>query len=37
MEKVLYAQANGELAFGLLTEQSVVAPGPAMTFDGLWK
>lgn len=37
MEKVLFAQANGELAFGLLTEQSVVAPGPPMTADELWK
>jgi pilus assembly protein CpaB len=37
MEKVLYAQASGELAFGLLTENSVVAPGPPMTFDELWK
>lgn len=37
MEKVLYAQANGELAFGLLTDQSVVASGPPMTFDELWK
>lgn len=37
MEKVLYAQANGELAFGLLTEESVVAPGQPMTFAELWK
>lgn len=37
MEKVLYAQSNGELAFGLLTENSVVAPGPPMTFEELWK
>ena len=37
MEKVLYAQSTGELAFGLLTEDSVVAPGPPMTFEELWK
>jgi pilus assembly protein CpaB len=37
MEKVLLAQANGELAFGLLTENSVVSPGPAMTAEELWK
>jgi pilus assembly protein CpaB len=36
-EKLLYAQGNGELAFGLLTEQSAVAPAPAMTFDTLFE
>jgi len=36
-EKVLYAQGNGELAFGLLTESSLVNPGEAMTFDLLFK
>jgi pilus assembly protein CpaB len=36
-EKILYAQANGELAFGLLTEKSAVAPAPAMTFDTLFE
>jgi pilus assembly protein CpaB len=37
-EKVLFAQSAGELAFGLLTDQSVVAPdeGP-MTFENLFK
>jgi pilus assembly protein CpaB len=37
MEKVLFAQANGELAFGLLTENSKVQPDAAMTADELWK
>jgi pilus assembly protein CpaB len=36
-EKVLYAQGNGELAFGLLTESSLVSPGDPMTFDLLFK
>jgi pilus assembly protein CpaB len=36
-EKVLFAQGNGELAFGLLTESSLVNPGEAMTFDQLFK
>jgi pilus assembly protein CpaB len=37
-EKILYAQGNGELAFGLLTDESAVAPdaGP-MTFENLFK
>ena len=37
-EKILFAQGNGELAFGLLTEASEVAPdaGP-MTFENLFK
>ncbi len=37
-EKLLYASGNGELAFGLLTDQSVVTPdsGP-MTFENLFK
>ena len=37
MEKVLFAQGNGELAFGLLTEKSLVAAAPPMNFDELWK
>ncbi len=37
MEKVLFAQGNGELAFGLLTEGSKVAPGEPMDFDQLFK
>ena len=36
-EKLLFAQGNGELAFGLLTEQSAVTPAPAMTFDTLFE
>ena len=36
-EKVLYAASNGELAFGLLTESSAVAPDQPMTFDTLFK
>jgi pilus assembly protein CpaB len=36
-EKILFAQGNGELAFGLLTESSIVNPGEAMTFDLLFK
>ncbi len=37
-EKVLFAQSAGELAFGLLTEQSAVAPDPGpMTFENLFK
>ena len=36
-EKLLYASSNGELAFGLLTEQSVVAPDQPMTFENLFK
>jgi pilus assembly protein CpaB len=36
-EKVLFAQGNGELAFGLLTESSVVGPGPAMDFKNLFE
>jgi pilus assembly protein CpaB len=35
-EKLLYAQGNGELAFGLLTDESVVAPGPPMTLQNLF-
>ena len=37
-EKILFAQSNGELAFGLLTDQTEVAadPGP-MTFENLFK
>jgi pilus assembly protein CpaB len=36
-EKVLYAASNGELAFGLLTEGSVVSPGAAMTVNELFE
>jgi pilus assembly protein CpaB len=37
MEKVLFAQANGELAFGLLTPDSKVAVGQPMDFDQLFE
>jgi pilus assembly protein CpaB len=36
-EKLLYAQANGELAFGLLTDKSAVAAADAMTFANLFE
>jgi pilus assembly protein CpaB len=36
-QKVLFAQGNGELALGLLTDNSVVAPGPATTVSSLFK
>ena len=36
-EKLLYASSNGELAFGLLTENSAVAPDQPMTFETLFK
>jgi pilus assembly protein CpaB len=35
-EKLLYASSNGELAFGLLTDKSVVTPDQPMTFDNLF-
>lgn len=34
-ERVIYAAANGELAFGLLTDKSSVAPGPPVTATDL--
>jgi pilus assembly protein CpaB len=37
MEKVLFAQSNGELAFGLLTEKSQVAPAEPMDFNNLFR
>ncbi len=37
-EKILFAQGNGELAFGLLTDASQVTPDPGpMTFENLFK
>jgi len=36
-EKLLFAQGNGELSFGLLTDKSTVAPAPPMTSDLLFK
>jgi pilus assembly protein CpaB len=36
-EKLLFAQGNGELSFGLLTDKSTVAPAPPMTSDTLFK
>ncbi len=35
-ERVIYASVNSELAFGLLTDKSVVAPGPAVTGADVW-
>jgi pilus assembly protein CpaB len=37
MEKVLFAHSNGELAFGLLTEKSQVAPAEPMDFNNLFR
>lgn len=36
-QKVLFAQSNGELSFGLLTDTSKVAPAPATTLSSLFK
>ena len=36
-EKILFGQANGELAFGLLTDQSTVNPGPGVTAESLFQ
>lgn len=36
-ERVLYAGNNGELQFALLTDSSVIKPGPGMTQDGLFR
>lgn len=36
-EKILYASGSGELAFGLLNEESKVAPGPGTNADNLFK
>lgn len=36
-QRVLFAQGNGELAFGLLTDTSKVNPGPATTLGSLFK
>jgi pilus assembly protein CpaB len=36
-EKLLYAAGNGELAFGLLTDKSVVTPDQPMTFESLFE
>ena len=36
-EKVLFASANGELAFGLLTADSEVGPNPGVTADNLFQ
>jgi len=37
-EKILFAQSTGELAFGLLTDKTAVAPDPGpMTFENLFK
>ena len=36
-EKVLFAAANGELAFALLTADSDVGPGPGVTAQNLFQ
>ena len=36
-QKVLFAQGNGELALGLLTDDSDVAPAPPTMLNGLFK
>jgi len=36
-EKVLYGQANGELAFGLLNDQSSINPGPGISSQTLFE
>lgn len=36
-QRVLYAAANGELAFGLLTQTSTVDPGPAVDSTNLFR
>jgi pilus assembly protein CpaB len=36
-EKVLFSQTNGELVFGLLTEDSNVNPGPGVTTGTLFR
>lgn len=36
-QRVLFAAANGELAFALLTDSSSVAPGPGVTANNLFK
>jgi pilus assembly protein CpaB len=36
-ERVLYAARNGEVAFGLLTDESNVKPGPGVTLENLFK
>lgn len=36
-ERVLYASANGELAFGLLTADSAVGPNPGVTAQNLFR
>ena len=36
-EKILFANGSGELAFGLLNDESKVAPDPGATADNLFK
>jgi pilus assembly protein CpaB len=36
-ERLLYSTTVGELAFGLLTDKSTVAPGPGTTFESLFE
>ncbi len=35
-QRVLYASGNGELAFGLLTQDSTINPGPGVDADSLF-
>lgn len=35
-EKIIFAAKNGEMAFALLTDDSVVAPGPAVTAENVF-
>ena len=36
-ERIIFAQANGELSFGLLTEKSKINPGPGVTAANLFE
>jgi pilus assembly protein CpaB len=36
-EKVIFASGNGELVFGLLTDDSEIKPDPGMTADQLFR
>lgn len=35
-EKIIFAAKNGEMAFALLTDESVVKPGPAVTAENVF-
>ena len=36
-ERIIFAQSNGELSFGLLTEKSKISPGPGVTAANLFE